>query len=354
MTSIAQQVGKVVSTAEVTGRTKEFVQGCMFLLASPRGGAEELARKARASDRVVEFTRSAAAAGSLSGWGSPLSSFQNLSSAFLGSLGAISAFDAMLPSMLVVPLRTTVVSVSATLGSVQGIAEANVKPLSKLSLTASDLDAVKAAALIAMSNELVRAGTPAVMNLVERELRTAIARATNSIFLPIITTGITSVASSGVTATGIRQDLRTLLSIVNSGSDSKLFWIVGRKIAEAWAVLQDVSGAQAFPNATVNGGSIGGVPVLVIDEATDGEIILIDASQVAAGTDGFTLSSSTEAVLDLSTPGDLPPTASTAQTSLWAMNLVALKSERYIGAKLLRTDGAAKITGAAFTGGSPA
>ena len=203
------------------------------------------------------------------------------------------------------PLRTTVVSVSATL-TAGPIAEANVKPVTKLSLTASDMDASKASALIAMSAELVRSGTPAAMALVERELRTAIARATNQIFLPIITTGITFVASSGVQATGVRQDLRTLLSLVNSGADSKLFLIVTRKIAEAWAVLPDVSGAAAFPTATVNGGSIGGIPIIVCDEATDGEIILVDSSQVAAGTEGFVLDSSTEATLDLSSPGDSP------------------------------------------------
>lgn len=351
--SIRAQIEKVAVATETVGRVKEFVAGCRYLMLNPHGGAYKEAERARASERVVEFTKSASAAGTLTGWGSPLASFQNLSTAFLGSLGAISCFDAMASSMLMLPLRTTVVSVSATL-TAGPIAEANVKPVTKLSLTASDMDASKASALIAMSAELVRSGTPAAMALVERELRTAIARATNQIFLPIITTGITFVASSGVQATGVRQDLRTLLSLVNSGADSKLFLIVTRKIAEAWAVLPDVSGAAAFPTATVNGGSIGGIPIIVCDEATDGEIILVDSSQVAAGTEGFVLDSSTEATLDLSSPGDSPQTASTSQTSLWQLNLVALKAERFIAARLLRSDAAAKITGASFTGGSPA
>ena len=348
-----RELSVVSANAEVSGRVKEFVQGCMFLMNNPKGGAWKQAEAARASDRVIEFTKSAAAAGTMTGWGSPLSSFQNLSTAFLGSLGAISAFDAMLSSMLVAPLRTSIIAVSASL-TAGPIAEANVKPLTKLSLTASDMDAVKASALIAMTAELVRAGTPATMALVERELRTAIARATNTIFLPLLVAG-TSVASSGVAATGVRQDLRTLLGLVNSGADSKLFLVTTRTIAEAWAVLQDTNGAPAFPNATVNGGSvIGGVPTIVCDEVTAGEIILVDASQVAAGAEAFTLSPSTEAILDLSTPGDLPPSASTAQTSLWQMNMVALKAERFIGAKLLRSDACAKITGVAYTGGSPA
>jgi hypothetical protein len=156
--SIKQQITATAVNAEAVGRVKEFVQGCMFLMLNPKGGAFKQAEAARASERVVEFTKSAAAAGSLTGWGSPLSSFQNLSTAFLQSLGAISAFDAMLSSMLVAPLRTSIVTVSATL-TAGPIAEANVKPVSRLSLTASDMDAVKAAALIAMSAELVRAGT---------------------------------------------------------------------------------------------------------------------------------------------------------------------------------------------------
>ena len=144
------------------------------------------------------------------------------------------------------------------------------------------------AAFVAITSELLRSGTPSAIAILQTEVRTAIARACNSTFLPLLVAG-TSVASSGITATGVRQDLRTLLSLVNYGVDSKLFLITTRTIAGALAVLPDVNGAQAFPNATVSGGSIGGVPIIPCAEVTAGEIILVDASQVAAATEGFTL-----------------------------------------------------------------
>jgi HK97 family phage major capsid protein len=338
--TIPQRVAQVAANAESVGRLAEFIQGVRFLMLNPRGGADEMARHARASERTIEFTKSAAAAGSLSGWGSPLSSFQNLSTAWLASLSAISVFDALWPSMIQCPPRSTILAVSTTLTG-GPVAEANVKAAGKLSLTGSDLDVTKVAAFVAISSELLRSGTPNAIAILQTELRTAIARACNQTFLPLLVAG-TSVASSGVTALGIRQDLRTLLALVSSGADSKLFLITTRTIAEALSVMPDTTGGPAFPNARPDGGSvINGVPTIVCDECTAGEIILCDASQICAATEGFTLDTSNEAAIELATPGDSPPTASTSMTSLYQMNLSAIRAERYIGAKVLRSDAVA-------------
>jgi HK97 family phage major capsid protein len=348
--TIAEKVRAVVSGNEEVGRVAEFSQAVRLLMLH-RGDAFREAEAKRMPDRVIEFTKSAAAAGTLTGWGSPFASFQNLSTAFLSSLSAISVFDALWPSMIQAPPRSTVIAVSTTLTG-GPVAEANVKPAGKLSLTGSDLDVVKCAAFVAISSELLRSGTPNAIAILQTELRTAIARACNSTFLPLLVAG-TSVSSSGVTALGIRQDLRTLLALVSSGADSKLFLITTRTIAEALSVMPDTAGAAAFPLATYNGGSIAGIPIIPCDECTAGEIILVDATQVAAATEGFVLDTSNQAVLDLSTPGDSPPSASTSQTSLFQLNLSAIRAERYIGAKVLRSDAVAKVTGAAYVGGSP-
>ena len=287
--TIRSQIVTSAANAEATGRVAEFMQGVSLLMLH-RGDAFREAEQRRLPDRVIEFTKSAAAAGTLTGWGSPFASFQNLSTAFLSSLSAISVFDALWPSMIQAPPRSTVIAVSTTLTG-GPVAEANVKPAGKLSLTGSDLDVVKCAAFVAISSELLRSGTPNAISILQTELRTAIARACNSTFLPLLVAG-TSVASSGVTPLGVRQDLRTLLSLVNYGVDSKLFFITTRTIAGALAMLPDTNGNQAFPNAVVSGGSIGGIPIIPCAEVTAGEIILVDASQVAAATEGFTLDTS--------------------------------------------------------------
>src|SRR5262245_35719742 len=230
--------------------------------------------------------------------------------------------------------------------------EGSSKTLSRLSLTGSDLDTVKATGQIVLSEEVLK-NTVAGNSFFQRELQIALARATNAVFLPLLVAGA-SIASSGLTATAVRQDLRTLLANVNSGSDSKLFLIVTRTIGEALAVMGDNSGGPAFPNATVQGGSIDGIDIIISDEATTGEMILVDATAIAAGQEGIVLDSSREATLQFDSAPDSPPTASTVVTSLWQADLVALRVERFVGAKLLRSDACAKITGIGYTGGSPA
>lgn len=82
-------------------------------------------------------------------------------------------------------------------------------------------------------------------------------------------------------------------------------------------MLPDSTGAGAFPNTNVNGGQIGGIPIVVVDEAVDGEIILIDATQIAAGQDGLVLDSSQQASVQLDSVPDSPPSQSTPYISLW-------------------------------------
>jgi Phage capsid family len=353
--TIAAQIGKVHASIEAIGRANEFVQATKFMMGRRRGeDPVHLATKARASDRVVEFCKAATAPGTTTDatWGAPLS-VSVLADAFLASIAATSLFDLLWPSMLQAPLNTSIVVQS---GSFSGaaITESHVKGLSKLSLAASDLDPAKIAVLMSVSAELLKMSGPLGINLLRRELQTAVSRATNTWFLATVGASATSVASSGFTAIAVRQDLRTLLANVNSGADSKLYLIATRKICEALAVLQDSAGAAAFPQATVQGGSIGGIPIACIDEVTDGELWLLDAAQCAAGVQGtLQLDTSTEAVIQFESTPDSPVSASTNLVSLFQSDLVAVKAERWLGVKLLNSNAICKITGIGYTGSSP-
>jgi hypothetical protein len=355
MTTIANQIGKVYASTEAKDRASEFVQVAKILMTTPKGLALIEAEKLRGNPRVAEYIKTVVAPGTTtdSTWAAPLSQ-RVLADAFLSSLAPLSLFDAMLPSMLQVPLNSSVVSVSATIVGAAEIPQTHVKPTSKLTLAASDLDAKKIATLVAVTDEFLKIGGTAATNLLRRELTNGIARSTNTWFLSTIAGSATSVAASGFTSLGVRQDLRTLLSLVNSGADAKLFLIVTRTIAEALTMLPDSAGSAAFPNVTVNGGSIGGIQILVSDEATSGEIILVDASQVAAGTSGaLVLEASNEVTIQLDTAPDSPQSASSNVVSFWQNNLSGIRAERYLGAKLIRSDAIAKVTGVSYTGNSP-
>jgi Phage capsid family len=230
--TIAERVGRVVVNAEAVGRVNEFVSGVRYLMLEGKSGAVKLAERNRASDRVVEFVRAAQEAGTTTGWGDPLSSTRNLPEAFLASLVGVSVLDTLLPSMLQLPPRTTVVSVTTTLSG-SAVLESNIKPASQLSLAATDLEPQKIAAYCAVTTELLKMSVPSALALLQRELRTAITKATNTFFLSKFAS-VTSFVSSGTQASGFRQDLRTLLASVSSGADSKLYLICTRTIAKPW------------------------------------------------------------------------------------------------------------------------
>jgi HK97 family phage major capsid protein len=349
-----KDLGRVAISREAAGRVNEFVSAVRYLMIEKGGAAAKFAERNHAPERVVDFVKAAIEPGTTltSNWGDPLSNVQNLSNAFLNSLVGVSVLDTLLPAMLQLPPRTTIVSVTTTLTG-GTVLEAAVKPASQLSLAATDLEPVKVAAYCAVTTELLRMSTPGALELLKRELRIAITKATNTFFLSKFA-GVPSFVSSGVTGTGFRQDLRTLLANVSSGAESKLYLLLGRNIAEALAVLQDSSGAGAFPLATVNGGSIGGIQIVVSDEVTSGEMILVDASQLAVAQEGFRIEQSNQASIQLNSTPDSPTTGSTVMTSLWQANMSAVRAERYVGLALIRSDCAAKITGIGLTGGSPA
>ena len=135
--SIAAQIGDTVAYREGAGRVREFVQTVAFSMLGGSGGrAVQLAQQARAPARVIAaleetiVPRAAVDPLSIGSLGTVLSPFQILTNAFLSSLSN-SAFDAMLPSMKQVPLRTRVISATSMISGAS-LAELDIKPISSL------------------------------------------------------------------------------------------------------------------------------------------------------------------------------------------------------------------------------
>jgi Phage capsid family len=223
-----------------------------------------------------------------------------------------------------------------------------------LQLAASDLPISKTAAIIALTVETLRAGGDGALQFLERELRQAVALATDTQFISLITSGATSIPSSGASAIGARLDIRALIQAINGpGAASRLFLITTVDIAAAWSTLADNAGGPAFPNATYNGGNAGGIPIVATDGCPSGTIILADASRIAGNSIDLSVDSSSVAALQMDSAPDSPPTALTNILSLWQANMVAAKLERLFAAKVCVPNSVVMITGANYTGSSP-
>jgi len=113
------------------------------------------------------------------------------------------------------------------------------------------------------------------------------------------------------------------------------------------------AGVAAFPNLTPQGGTIQGVPVVVSDAVPTNQIVCVDASGIGANQGEVSLQEVDQGTLQLDSAPASPPDASAIYVSLWQMNLVGLRVERFfVGAKL-RSDAAAVIQGSYVGLGSP-
>jgi hypothetical protein len=120
-------------------------------------------------------------------------------------------------------------------------------------------------------------------------------------------------------------------------------------------LMRNTLGNKEFPDITINGGFLEGIPVITSENIAaptgspfDGTLIVaINANEVMlADEGGIEIDVSREASLQMDSAPDSPETASTIAVSLWQHNMVAFKAERFINWKKRRAEAVQYISGA--------
>jgi hypothetical protein len=347
--TIAQKVGELARRQDMEQAAREFcgLARCIALGRGDLGEAVHVAEDLRAGPRIREVLKAAVAAGSTSTtWGSQLIGYNILADAFLASLRSASCYDAMLPSMMRVPMRSQIaVLTGGATGST--VAEANVKLVSSLALSASQVTEMKSVAIVVLSQELVREGND---RLFSQALVEEVGYQTDLGFIARLTTGLSPLTSNGGTSVGVLQDVSAALAVVDTNASSQLFCITSPDIAKAWATKTTSTGEIAFPTVAPNGqSSICNMPLLITDAAAN-QILVVDATQIAAASSAIELSTTSEAVIQMDSAPTSPPTAATNVVSLWQQNWLGLKASRYWSAERLRTTAVGLVGSVTYTG----
>jgi hypothetical protein len=155
-------------------------------------------------------------------------------------------------------------------------------------------------------------------------------------------------SSAGTSADNIRTDIQNLLEqfILNNMNASNIVLIMPNTLALAASVLVNANGGREFPDLTMNGGSILGIPVITSQYAANQSgsgnlVIALDPTAIFLADDGqVTLNASTEASIEMS---DAPTNASgavpvaTSLVSMYQTNSIAIKAERFINWAKMRT-----------------
>jgi hypothetical protein len=345
MTTLAQEIGARHQIIEDATRRGQFLSICrLMMLGKGIFGAAKLAEETNASRAVADTLKAATTAVSLSS----LADFKLMVDAFVAGLSSYGAFDAMLPSMVKVPLSTTVGAVT-TIAAGYVVGEASAKQVSRLSLSNGTIEPQKAHAIVVVANELLKVAGSGTSALLQKELSNAAVLAVDASFISTLLAGVSVGVSSGSTAEAVRADVAGLLSQVPGDATSRYFILTTPLVVKMWAMMgaTPTTAFQAFPELTVQGGTMSGMRVVASDALPNvGQVILVDAAQVAANTGAIELSVLSEGSVMSDSLPDSPVTGTTVFTSLWQNNLSALRAERWWGAERLRSTAVASLINA--------
>lgn len=309
--------------------------------------ASYLAESSRAPAAVVSVLKAAASAGSTSdpSFASALAE-SGVTSAFIEGLRSRSVLARLLVDGAVrMPLRTRASIVIAN-ASAWVTGEGLPVPVSAMSLAGHQLEEREAAALIVLSAEMLRSTSTAGRALLDSALRGGVADALDAAFLDLVTDGVTPIGATGTTPAAALTDLRALLDAVNATGASSLFFLVGPDTANTAATLAGTDGTLTFPAMGPNGGEILNTPALVSTAVLSGQIVLVDASGIAAEIEAITISLADQATVEMSDTPGAPPNAASVLVSLWQSNMVGLLARAFFGAERVRAGSVAILDGA--------
>lgn len=277
-----------------------------------------------------------------------LVNYQSIAAGFVESLRGSSVLDTILPFCRRIPLRSGL-AVVTSIASAGRLAHGGAKVVSKLALSQGGLNPVDVAALIVVTEDLLRFATSAGLQLLNRELQAGVSAACNAEFLAGMADGVSPIASTG----SVLGDLRQLLAAVNTVGVGRFYLVLSASVANQIATLPSSSLDElpAFPTMSPTGGTIQNVPALVVgddevpsDSGGPFDVMLLEASQIAAAAEAPRLSSSKYTSIQMDDNPSLPGNL----TSMFQTHSAVIRAERSIGFEKLRASAVAAISGASY------
>lgn len=291
-------------------------------------------------------------------WAKPLLEYQNMASEFAELLRPQTILG-RIPGLRRVPFNIKVPRQSSG-STAQWVGEGAPKPVSALAFDQITLGHTKLAGIVVLTDELVRFSNPSAEAIVRQDLIDTIVYTMDRDFVDptnagttdvkpaSVTNGVTPVVASGTDADAVRADVKALMAkfLTANLSLAGAVWIMSEVQALSLAMMQNPLGQPEFTGLAINGNSGGnffGLPVVLSENVVanpgsgspvtgaGARIILAKASEIMLADDGeVMLDASREASLQMDTAPTNPPVAATVFTSLWQMNMVGIRAERFV------------------------
>lgn len=270
-------------------------------------------------------------------FGASLVELQNYTGEFIELLRGKTAVDKLAPKMRQVPFNIKVPSQTGA-ASVGWVGEKKRKPTTNPTFGSLTLTKSKVAGIVLLSDELVRFSNPKADGLVLDDLLKSTATFIDGQFFDptktesedspaSILSGLTAVASSGVTGAAIEADLALVMKQVTDADLSLegATWVMSETRAAQLSMLRDALGKKYFEGMNINGTKeLLTLPVEISAACTDKIVLTLPGQILLADDDTMDFAISTEATINMGT--DETP----EWVNLYENNLMAIRAERFI------------------------
>jgi HK97 family phage major capsid protein len=305
------------------------------------------------------------------GWASELVYAQNLANEFIDYLRPLTIIG-RLPRLRRVPFNIRMGSQTA--GSTGNwVGQAKPIPVSKLTTSSLSLGITKAAGIVTVDDELMRSSSPSAELLVRDDLAKSVQSLIDLSFIDpnqfglaniqpaSVLSGVTPITPSGTNAAAFAVDIAALFAaaIAANLDPTTGVFVMSPTTALNLSLMLTANGVPQYPNITINGGTLLGLPVVVSNQAKIagspqfGEmIVLLLQEEILLADDGqVVVEISKEAALELKdnpTNSGAGGEVATSMVSMFQTHSAAIKAVRYINWAKRRTAAAAFIQAAAY------
>lgn len=360
--SSVKQAGDGLAMAQFV-RLKYQAQGNPFYAAQL---AES--QKGMLDQRVVEMTKAAVAAGNTQNpaWAGNLVTQGGVVGDFveflrkrtvLGQFGTGS-----IPSLRNVEFNVPLLGQTSG-GAAAWTREGAAKMVTKFDFSQNILQPLKVATIAVVTEELLKRSSVAADTMIRDQLVAALQERLDIDFLDpakaavagaspaSITNGVVGIPSVGNDAASIRADITALMQafITANNVPSTGVFIMGTSLALPLSLMQNPLGQSEFPGLGMGGGIFLGMPVIVSDYAPANTVILANAGDIYFGDEGgLQVDFSREASLEMDTAPThniTTPTPATGLVSLWQVNAVGIRCERFLNWSKRRPEAVQMLTG---------
>lgn len=312
--------------------------------------------------RLNAVMKAAVAAGTTTDptWAGNLVDYQNLNSEFMDFLGPRTILGQLgvgnVPGLRRVPFNVRIPGKTAK-GRAQWVGEGYRKPVTKSGYEAAELKWAKIAAISVITEELNRFADPSIQILVRDDLADAVIERMDEDFVDpgkaagtgasqspaSITNGVTPIPATGDPDTDIAA-LWATADATNMPVQSAVY-ITDSATARVLSSRKNALGNREYPNVSMTGGDIDGVPLVVSNYVPAGTFILAFVSEIYLADDGVvTIDISREATIIMDDDATATPTVAQIQ-SMFQTNQLAIRAERYVNWKKRRPQAVAFLSG---------